>query len=208
MNSNDLAYLDWKPVHSIESANVSLAQLHTQLNHLPRLAIKCLIHSRALAGLPDRIMNDSSDEFCEDCVNGKLTRAPHTRLAACAERPLARIFSDVHGPLPVRSRCGHIYWVTFIDDHSRFPAVYFVAKKSDVFDVFQKYKVWSENITSYRIGILRDDKGGEYIGKDFDDFLVGAGIQREHSVRDTPQQVGIAERMNRSIAKGITTSLS
>ena len=29
MNSNDLAYLDWKPVHSIESANVSLAKLHT-----------------------------------------------------------------------------------------------------------------------------------------------------------------------------------
>jgi len=88
MNSNDLAYLDWKLVHSIESAKVSLAELHTRLNHLPRSEIKCLIHSRALAGLPDRVMNDSSDKFCEDCVNGKLTRAPHTRLAACVERLL------------------------------------------------------------------------------------------------------------------------
>jgi len=193
MNSSNLAYLDWKPVHSIESANISLAELHTRLNHLPHSAIKCLIHSKALAGLPDRVVNESSDEFCEDCVNGKLTRALHTRLAARAERLLARIFSDVHGPLPVRSQCGHIYWVTFINDHSRFPAVYFVAKKSDVFDAFRKYKAWSENVTGYRIGTLHDDKGGEYIGKDFDDFLVGAGIQREHSIRDTPQQNGVVE---------------
>ena len=63
-------------------------------------------------------------------------------------------------------------------------------------------------MTGNRIGILRDDKGGEYVGKDFDGFLVEAGIRREHSIRDTPQQLGVAERLNRSIAEGITTALS
>jgi len=82
-------------------------------------------------------------------MNGKLTRVLHTCLAARVERLLACIFSDVHGPLPMRSWHGHIYWVTFIDDHSCFPAVYFVAKKSDVFDAFRKYKGWSENVTSH-----------------------------------------------------------
>jgi len=43
---------------------------------------------------------------------------------------------------------------------------------------------------------------------DFDDFLTGARIRREHSIRDTPQQLGVAERMNRSIAEGVTTLLS
>ena len=201
--SDGLAYLDWKPTHSTESVNVSIAaahspsvsmaDLHAQLNHMPTSAIRRLVHSKSVAGTPDRVTGGSSDDFCEDCVNGKLTRAPHTKLATRAERPLFRVFSDVHGPVPVQSRKGHRYWVTFIDDYSCLPAVYFVAKKSDVFEAFRRYRAWAENVTSQRIGILQDDKGGEYVGRDFDAFLMDAGIRREHSIRDTPQQVGVAE---------------
>ena len=98
--------------------------------------------------------------------------------------------------------------MTFIDDYSRFPAIYFLSRKSDVFDAFRKYKAWAENVTGCRIEVLRDDKGSEYMSGAFDSFLVEAGIQREHTIRDTPQQNGVAERMNRSISEGITTLLS
>ena len=206
--SNDLAYLDWKPIQTTELAGVSIEELHTRLNHMPHSAIRQLLQSGSVAGVPDRVTEAAPDDFCEDCVNGKLTRAPHTRPATRAEHPLLRVFSDVHGPVPIRSRKGNQYWVTFIDDHSRFPAVYFIARKSDVFDAFRRYKAWAENATGQRIGALRDDKGGEYMAGDFDRFLAEAGIRREHSIRDTPQQVGVAERMNRSIAEGITTLLS
>jgi hypothetical protein len=44
---------------------------------------------------------------------------------------------------------------------------------------------------------------------DFDRHLADAGIRRERSIRFvTPQLVGVAERMKRSIAEGITTILS
>ena len=208
IRAGDLAYLNWKPSPSVESANVSMAELHSRLNHMPRSAIRLLARTGSLTGLPKLTSDSAEGDFCEDCVNGKLTRAPHTKLATRADRPLHRVFSDVHGPLRFSSRRGHIYWVTFIDDYSRFPAVYFIAKKSDVFGAFRKYKAWAENITGCQIGILRDDKGGEYVGREFDDFLAEAGIRREHSIRDTPQQLGVAERMNRSIAEGITTVLS
>ena len=161
----------------IESANVSINELHSRLNHMPYLAIRQLARSGSLAGLPKIIAGTSQEEFCEDCVNGKLTRAPHTKPATRTDRPLFRVFSDIHGPLPVYSRHGHVYWVSFIDDYSRFPAVYFVTKKSDVYDAFCKYKAWAENATGHRIGILRDDKGGEYVGKEFDSFLSEAGIR-------------------------------
>jgi hypothetical protein len=98
--------------------------------------------------------------------------------------------------------------VTFIDDFSCFPALYFLKRKSDVFDVFRKYKAWAENMTGCRIGVLRDDKGGEYMSSAFDSFLAGASIAQEHTIRDTPQQNGIAERMNQSISDGIMTLLS
>jgi hypothetical protein len=218
IRGDGLAYLDWKPTRSTESvnisiagpalSNVSMAELHARLNHTPTSVIRRLILSKSVAGIPNRVLGGSSDDFCEDCVNGKLTRAPHTKPATRADRPLFRVFSDVHGPVPVQSRKGHRYWVSFIDDYSRFPAVYFITKKSDVFEAFRRYKAWAENVTGRRVGILRDDKGGEYIGNDFDVFLADAGIRREHSIRDTPQQVGVAERMNHSLSEGITTLLS
>jgi hypothetical protein len=46
------------------------------------------------------------------------------------------------------------------------------------------------------------------VSTEFDKFPLAAGIRREHSVRDTPQQLGVAELLNRSIAEGITTALS
>ena len=98
--------------------------------------------------------------------------------------------------------------VTFIDDYSRFPAVYFLSHKSGVFKAFRQYKAWAENMTGHRVGILRDDKGGEYMLGAFESFLADAGIQHEHTIRDTPQQNGVAEHMNRSISEGVTTLLS
>ena len=83
IRSNDLAYLNWKPAPQNESANVSIAELHAHLNHLPLPAVRSLVHNNLVIGLPDRIDNNTNmDVFCEDCINGKLTRAPHTTLAA------------------------------------------------------------------------------------------------------------------------------
>jgi transposase InsO family protein len=205
---NNLAYMNWKPTREGESTSVSIADLHSRLNHLPYPAIRQLIRARSVSGIPNLVDDPATGTFCEDCVNGKVTQAPHTKPATCAERPLHRIFSDVHGPVPVRSRYGNIYWVSFIDDLSRFPAVYFIEKKSEVFDAFQRYKAWAENVTGCYIGALRDNKGGEYVTGAFEKFLADAGIRREHTIRDTPQQNGVSECMNRSISEGITTVLS
>ena len=218
IHNDGLVYLDWKPVRATESANISIAgvatlsismaNLHACLNHMPASAIRQLMQSKSISGIPDCVTGNLVDDFCEDCINGKLTRAPHTKPATQAERPLFRVFSDVHRPVPVHSQRGHFYWVTFIDDYSRLPAVYFITKKSDVFDAFRKYRAWAENITGQQIGALRNDKGGEYIGHNFDVFLADTGICCEHSIRDMPQQVGVAKQMNRSLSEGITTLLS
>jgi len=191
IHSNDLAYLNWKPAPAIESANVTIAELHTCLNHLPHLAVRLLVRNRAICRLPDHVAGPTGDVFCEDCVNRKLTWAPHTKLAVQAACPLLHVFSDVHGPLPMHSCHGHLYWVTFIDDYFCFPSVYFISKKSGVFDTFHNYKAWAENLTGHRVGILRDDKGGEYISATFNAFLKGAGIRQEHSIHNV-----IKRRMN------------
>ena len=107
------------------------------------------MQSRIIDGLPDCVTNTNtiSDDFCKDCVNGRLTREPHLKPATHAENPLLRVFSDLHGPVPVQSRKGHYYWVTFIDDHSCHPTVYYLMHKLDAFAAFKNYKAWAENAT-------------------------------------------------------------
>lgn len=82
------------------------------------------------------------------------------------------------------------YWVSFIDDYSRFPVVYFV-KKSAVVDALNRYRACAEKVTKRKIRVLRDDKGGRKPPP----YLADAGISREHSIRDTPQQLRVAERL-------------
>ena len=188
---------------------MSLEELHAWLNHMPFKALQQLMKEGSLDGIPATMSNSrTTDCFCEDCVSRKLTRAPHTTPVACADVPLFRMYTDVHSLLPTKSRRGNIYWVSFVDDFLCFPVVYFVSKKSDVFAMFRHYKAWAENVTGRKLQILHDDKGGEYSSGEFGRFLADAGIRWEHSIRDTPQQLGVAECLNRTLDEGITTLLA
>ena len=96
--------------------------------------------------------------------------------------PLELVHSDVHGPLPVRTHSGFRYWVSFIDDYTRFRAVFPLKAKSDTFEAFKAFKSYAENHHGTRIKALRDDKGGEYMSNAFLQFTTDAGILRQHTV--------------------------
>lgn len=64
-----------------------------------------------------------------------------------------------------KSLGGHIYYVTFINDHSRKTWVYLMKSKDEVLIKFQEFKDEIENLTKRRIKILRSDNGGEYTSK-------------------------------------------
>ena len=133
IHGNNLAYVNWSVDAALASAYVTLEELHARLNHTPYPALRDLVRRKFIRGLPTHVAGPRpSGEFGEDYVSGGLTRAPHTKLAARAKEPLARVY--------VQSRRSNPYWVTFVDDYSRFPAVYFVRRKSDVVRVFKRYR--------------------------------------------------------------------
>jgi transposase InsO family protein len=55
--------------------------------------------------------------------------------------------------------------------------------------------------------MTRDDKGGEFIGKEYYDFCAEHGIQRQHTEPHEPHQNSVAERANEEIAAGATALL-
>ncbi|KRY03975.1 Retrovirus-related Pol polyprotein from transposon TNT 1-94, partial [Trichinella britovi] len=53
-----------------------------------------------------------------------------------------------------------------------------------------------ERQTSKRVKCLRTDNGREYVNNMFAEFLMRKGIRHERMIPETPQQNGVAERMN------------
>ena len=73
------------------------------------------------------------------------------------------IQSDVYGMMPATSMNGCKYFLTFIDDNSRYCWVYFLKHKSVVFETFKVFKSLAENTLEKKIKELRFDNGGEYV---------------------------------------------
>ena len=71
------------------------------------------------------------------------------------------IQSDVVGPIPTKSINGCRYFLTFIDDCSRYCWIYFMKQKSEVFDTFKVLKDMVEKSFNKKINSVRSDKGGE-----------------------------------------------
>jgi len=101
----------------------------------------------------------------------------------------------------------HLYYVTFIDDHSRKTRVYLMKTKDEVFSKFQEFKAEVENLTGKRIRIIRSDNGGEYTSKEIIAFGKESWIKRGLIVPYNPEQNGLAEQKNRSIEESVKAML-
>ena len=69
--------------------------------------------------------------------------------------------SDVFGPITVPSLVGYMHYVSFIYDFSRKTWIYFLRKKSEVFERFKEFKDLVENQIEKMIKVLRTDNGGD-----------------------------------------------
>ncbi|KAF2345651.1 Integrase catalytic core [Trinorchestia longiramus] len=147
--------------------------------------------------------------FCENCCDGKSHRLPFSRVdQRKVRKPLELIHSDVCGKINPSFLGGGSYSVTFTYDYSRYTWVYIIKNKSDVFGVFTEFKALVENYYDHKIKILRTDNGGEYVSTDFERFLKVNGIVHQKTVPKTPEQNGVAERMNRTIFEAVRAMLS
>ena len=75
---------------------------------------------------------------CNSCVQAKHTRSPFLDSKHTATSVLDIVHSDVCGPIQVQSRGGARYFLTFIDDCSRYVTVHCLPSRYGVLDWLQK----------------------------------------------------------------------
>lgn len=144
-------------------------------------------------------LENTDKVICISCLEGKQTRFPFPSEGSRAQAKLELIHSDVCGPMETLSMGGARYFLTFIDDFTRKVFVYVLKRRSEVFQKFQEFKVLVENQLDLTIKTLRTDNGAEYLSNEFQGFLKKSGIIHQTSTPYSPQQNGLAERMNRTL---------
>ncbi|KAJ0850581.1 putative RNA-directed DNA polymerase [Helianthus annuus] len=176
---------------------------HKRLGHMSEKGMHILLKRNALPDLTNVHLKK-----CSHCLAGKQRRVsfkshpPHRR-----NNILDLVHSDVCGPMKTRTLGGCLYFVTFIDDHSRKVWAYTLKSKDQVLDVFKQFHALVERQTEKKLKCIRTDNGGEYIGP-FDAYCREKGIRHQKTPPKTPQLNGLAERMNRTLAERVRCLLS
>uniref|UniRef100_A0ACD5VA56 Uncharacterized protein n=1 Tax=Avena sativa TaxID=4498 RepID=A0ACD5VA56_AVESA len=176
---------------------------HMRLGHMSEQGMAELVKRELIDDC-----NLSKYEFCEHCIFGKHKRVKFNASVHTTKGILDYVHADVWGPSRKTSIGGANYMLTIIDDYSRKVWPYFLKHKSDVFDAFKKWKVMVEKQTEKKVKVLRTDNGMEFCSNEFEEFCSNDGMIRHHTIPYTPQQNGVAERMNRTIISRARCMLS
>ncbi|WZY94100.1 hypothetical protein YC2023_066429 [Brassica napus] len=160
---------------------------HARLGHPHAKAIELILPSMAFNHLE-----------CEACILGKHCRTVFPTSETRYENCFDLVHSDVW-TAPCMSRDSHKYFVTFIDEKSKYTWITMIPSKDRVLEAFMNFQAYVTNQYNATVKILRSDNGGEYTSNAFKSHLAKHGIVQQTSCPYTPQQNGVAERKNRHL---------
>jgi len=131
---------------------------HKRLGHISKERMERLVKNEILPSL------DFTVSVCVDCIKGKQTK--HTKKGATRSTQLLEIIhTDICGPFYVNSFNKERYFITFIDDFSRYGYVYLLHEKSQAVNTLEVYINEVERQLDRKVKIVKSYRGGEYYGK-------------------------------------------
>jgi hypothetical protein len=104
---------------------------HYRLGHPARDIVSCIIRTNKLSCSP----SDSIDSMCDACLCGKAHQLPYPKSTSRSSAPLNLTFLVVWGPA-IDSFGNKKYFVSFIDDFSKFTWIFLLHHRSEVFKFF------------------------------------------------------------------------
>lgn len=203
---NDLYFLVGSTVtgHSHATTQTDNSYLwHSRLGHLGNKGLEVLAKDGLLAG-----NHITRIQLCEHCIAGKTKRMSFPTGVHISTEKLEYIHSDLWGPSQHYTKGGGRYFISLIDDYSRKVWVYILKTKSEAFMKFRDWVAEVENKSSKKVQHLRTDNGLEFLSQEFINFCKEKGITRHLTVPGTPQQNGVAERMNQTLLERVRCVLS
>ena len=157
---------------------------HRRFGHVNVESIRKLLQSLNIPFI------DEYEDVCPTCATMKAKNLPYPGVSDHrAIGPMMEVSVDLVGPMRVRSVDGKHFALVVVDSYSRMAIVKTLSRKSDAAAGFEPIL----NLFS-GIKVVRSDRGGEFLGREFENLCNRRSIDRQYSAAGAPQQNGIAER--------------
>ena len=196
INEMKLVSLYIDSLNVVESSNL----WHARLGHLNYATLKYMTSHDYFNCKHDYVNK------CEICAQAKITRKPFPK-ANRETQILDLVHTDICELNGKLTRGGKRYFITFIDDCSRYIYVHLLRTKDEAFEAFKEFKAKVENQKERKIKVLRSDRGGEYFPDEFNKYCEEHGIIHQRTAPFTPQHNGLAERKNRTLVDMVNSMI-
>ena len=182
------------PLIAFSNTKTSASEWHHRLGH-PTFSILKRIMSSNNLGSGSSV---SADFSCNACLYNKSHKLSFSKSTNVSTQPLKTIFSDVWTS-PILSTVGFKYYVIFVDHFTRYIWFYPMKQKSEVLQIFIRFKTIVEKFFETNIKTIYSDNGGEY--KALTIFLSSNGISHLTTPPHTPEHNGFSERRHLHIVE-------
>jgi histone deacetylase 1/2 len=131
----------------------SSSHWHRRLGHPSSAVVQKILRDNNIP-----FSESNKESVCDACQKAKSHQLPYPKSSSESSAPLELVFSDVWGPA-----CAIVgrnkYYVTFIDDFSKFTWIYMIKNKSDVFQRFHDFQHHVGRLFDRKILALQTDWG-------------------------------------------------
>jgi hypothetical protein len=133
---------------------------------------------------------------CDTCFFAKQKRLPFPDSHTISANIFDLIHMDIWGPLSIPSMSGHRYFLTVVDDKSRFTWIYLMKYKSETSTLVKIFVYMVKTQFQAQVKSIRIDNGNEF---KLVDFFNEHDIFHQCSCVGTPQQNDIVERKHQHL---------
>jgi hypothetical protein len=127
----------------------------------------------------------------------KQSRLPFGTSTISSTKPFDIIHCDIWGRYRHSSISGANYFLTIVDDYTRFTWIFLMRHKTEAQPILKHFFSYVFTQFESRIKTFRSDNGGEFIS--LRSFFQDNGVIFQHSYVYTPQQNRVVERKHRHI---------
>jgi transposase InsO family protein len=145
--------------------------------------------------------------MCQSCVQSKQPRKSYKTVEERHLTPVELIHSDICEMNGVLTEGGQRYFMTMIDDASRYCYVYLLKTKDEALNCFKTYKTEVKSQLEKKIKRFRSDNSGEYFSIEFNLFCTEHVIIYERTPPCSPHSNKVAERKNRTLTDLVNSML-
>jgi hypothetical protein len=176
---------------------------HRRLGHAGEEKMK--LFQTNVEGIPALVPGQR--RTCETCALTKSAKTINRDASEHTERPLQRVYTDFWGPFGVPTPSGARYILTFTDDYTRRSWIYLTRTRTELYNRFREWQMTAERQSNEELQAIRCDNAGEYLA-------LAARLRQENGVvfefttPYTPEQNGVAERLNRTLTTKVRAMLA